>query len=194
MRRRRSPLLVVAAALLAVLAGCTSGGTDGSTGPGDAGGDAERSGVGGAPLPAPLPDLVLDGFADGSEVQLADLRGPLVINVWATWCGPCREEMPVLEEFHQAHQDRVGLIGIDYQDPRSEEAEAFVAETGVTYPLYSDVDGEIDRRGPFPHLRGLPFLAFVDEQGQVVGREFVIIDDVAELEGLVEKHLDEELT
>jgi cytochrome c biogenesis protein CcmG, thiol:disulfide interchange protein DsbE len=169
-RRALAGLLLAAVALT----GC---GTDGREGP-------PR-----VALPAPMPSLELASFTGGAPVDLADLRGPLVVNLWASWCGPCREEMPVLEEFSQAHQGRVEVLGVDYQDPQLEAAKELVAKTGVTYELLSDPDGELDRLAPFPHLRGLPFLAFVDAEGQVVAYEFAVIDDVAELEALVEKHL-----
>lgn len=140
-------------------------------------------------LPAPLPELTLDAFGSDSEpLALADVRGPAVINLWASWCGPCREEMPVLEEFHQANEE-VDVIGIDFQDSQTDKAERLVERTGVTYPLYEDHAGELDGLAPFPAVRGLPFLAFVDDAGQVVHQEFVIIDDVAELEALAQEHL-----
>ena len=71
--------------------------------------------------------------------------------------------MPVLEEFHAAYGDRVALLGIDFQDAQTEKARALVEETGVTYPLVQDQAGEINGQGAFPLLRGLPFVAFVDE-------------------------------
>jgi cytochrome c biogenesis protein CcmG/thiol:disulfide interchange protein DsbE len=139
--------------------------------------------------PRPLPELRLDAFASDSEpLELAGLRGPAVINVWASWCGPCGREMPVLEQFHRANAD-VGLIGIDFQDPQPEKAEQLVARTGVTYPLYEDFDGELSGAAPFPVLRGLPFTALVDEQGRVVHQEFGEVESVEELEGMVREHL-----
>ena len=136
-----------------------------------------------------LPDITLAGFDGGEDVDLAEFSGPAVISVWASWCGPCREEMPILEEFHAAYGDRVELLGIDFQDLQTEKARALVERTGVTYRLVSDEGGEISGKGAFPVLRGLPFIAFVDEEGTVTHVGAVVIDSTDQLVALVEKHL-----
>lgn len=150
--------------------------------------DEERS-PGSTALPAPLPEITLEGLAGNPAVDLADVRGPAVVNVWASWCGPCRDEMPILEEFSQKYAGEVDVLGIDYQDPNTDAVEEFLAETEVTYPLVSDVDGDISARGPFPYMQGLPFMAFVDADGQVVGSQFVVVEDLAELEALTTEFL-----
>lgn len=149
----------------------------------------ETKSPGPSALPAPLPEITLEGIAGHPDVDLAEVRGPAVVNVWASWCGPCRDEMPILEEFSQKYAGEVDVLGIDFQDPNAGAVEEFLAEAQVTYPLVRDVDGDISARGPFPYMQGLPFMAFVDADGQVVGRQFVIIDDLAQLEALVEEHL-----
>ena len=85
--------------------------------------------------PTTMPDVTLAGFDGGEAVDLGELRGPALVNLWASWCGPCREEMPLLEEFHQQHGDEVSVLGIDYQDAQPVKAAELVAQTGVTYPL-----------------------------------------------------------
>jgi thiol-disulfide isomerase/thioredoxin len=136
-----------------------------------------------------LPDVTLAGFDGGPEVDLARLRGPAVVNVWASWCGPCREEMPLLERFHGRYGDRVRMLGIDFQDAQTEKAKDLVAETGVTYDLAVDEEGAINGQGAFPPMRGLPFLAFVDEEGRVTHVEAVVVGSVDELAVMVEEHL-----
>lgn len=168
----RALLLVVLLALVA--AGC-SGDADG--------GSAADS------LPAPLPSVQLEPLGGGEPVDLADQRGPMVINLWATWCPPCRDELPIFQEFSEKHAGRVEVLGIDYQDAQVSEAVQLAEESGVTYPLLSDLKGQLNRKSPFPSMRGLPFVAFVDAEGQVVAWEFVVIDDLAELEALVDEHL-----
>ncbi|MCH1867787.1 TlpA disulfide reductase family protein [Nocardioides sp. CFH 31398] len=136
-----------------------------------------------------LPTLTLECFGGGPSVDLSELRGPMVISVWAQWCTPCRNEMPELEKYHQRYGDEVPVLGIDFQDPQADEAMDFLAETGATYPQLADPGGVIDGAEPFPRLQGIPFLLFLDADGRVARKQFVIIDSPDELKGLVEENL-----
>ncbi|WP_310529048.1 TlpA disulfide reductase family protein [Nocardioides sp.] len=136
-----------------------------------------------------LPDVTLAGFDGGDDVDLGDFTGPAVISVWASWCGPCRREMPILEEFHAAYGDRVAMLGIDFQDAQTDKARALVEQSGVTYPLVRDEAGTINGAGAFPLLRGLPFLAFVDADGTVTHVEAVVIDSTDQLVAMVDEYL-----
>ena len=173
----RVALAALVAALL-VLAGCSS---DGSA-PGvakidvdtprlaamkkDAGvADCEPGSA--APVDGGLPEITLPCFGGGPDVDLSTLRGPLVVNLFASWCGPCRKEMPVLQEFHEKYGDQVGVLGVDYTDPQTEPAMELVQRSGVTYPLLADPDGDISAKSPFPVIRGLPLFAFVAADGTV---------------------------
>ncbi len=195
------PVLASAlAAAVLVLGGC---GTDTVPGPGpakidvdtpqlrqlkhDAGVEACRPGDG-EPVDGGLPDVTLPCLGGGHDVALGDLRGPLVVNLWASWCGPCRKEMPVLEEFHQKYGDRVGVIGVDFEDPQTLSAMDLVRKSGVTYPLLADPQGDLHGKAPFPARMGLPLFAFVDQDGRV---ELAAggVDSVDELVGLVHDHL-----
>lgn len=179
-RGARTSVAALLVGALLVLVGCTGG---------------ERGGTPARTLPVELPELTLAGFDGGPELELDELRGPAVINLWGSYCGPCRKEMPILEEFHQEHQGRVQMIGVDYQDNQvdgDKGAKALVKETGVTYPLYTDFEGRI-AEAPLPRVYGLPFLLFVDAEGQAVAGQGVIIESVEELEELVAEHLDVEV-
>jgi thiol-disulfide isomerase/thioredoxin len=116
--------------------------------------------------PAPAPDFALPGL-DGKTVRLGDLRGRVIfLNFWATWCPPCREEMPAMQAL-AADLEKEGLVvlAVNYEES-AEVAEAFVRETGLTLPVLLDGDGAVARRYRVP---GLPASYFVDRRGALVG-------------------------
>lgn len=99
---------------------------------------SDSSSVVPSPVNYAAPELTLTSL-EGQTVSLADYRGQVVlVNNWATWCPPCRAEMPELEAFFQAHQaDGFTLIGISAGDTK-EQVTAFVADYGVTFPMWLD--------------------------------------------------------
>lgn len=110
------------------------------------------------------PDFALE-TAEGEIIQLSDLRGrPVVLNVWASWCPPCREEMPALERVHQAYQEQGALVlGVNstVQDDR-QKALDFAAEQGLTFPILFDSTGEVTK---LYGVRALPTTYFIDARG-----------------------------
>lgn len=114
----------------------------------------------------PAPDFTLETL-DGEGVTLSALRGqPVVINLWASWCAPCRAEMPALQQLYAAHRDEglvILAVNTTYQDSQAAAA-AFVAEFGLTFPVALDRTGAVSRAYL---LRGLPTTLFVDAQGTV---------------------------
>jgi cytochrome c biogenesis protein CcmG/thiol:disulfide interchange protein DsbE len=116
--------------------------------------------------PAPPFDLQT---LDGPRVSLADLRGsPIVLNFWASWCIPCREEAPLLTAAEATYRsDGLRILGVVYQDS-AENARDFMARYGQTYPGLLDPDGRtaIDY-GVF----GLPETFFIDRAGIVRSRQ-----------------------
>jgi cytochrome c biogenesis protein CcmG/thiol:disulfide interchange protein DsbE len=132
--------------------------------------------------PDSLPDATLQAFESGSALDLSKLRGPAVVNVWASWCGPCRKELPQYQAFSEKYAGKVKVIGIDFQDTQHGKARQLIGDTGVTYPLYRDPEGVL-------RSRGLPQLILVDEDGHRAYEKYVEITSVAQLEKLVQKHL-----
>jgi cytochrome c biogenesis protein CcmG, thiol:disulfide interchange protein DsbE len=90
----------------------------------------------------PAPDLSLPPLDGGDEQSLSDWRGKVVVlNYWASWCEPCKEESPLLERWHRKISKRNGtVLGIDVLDVTS-DAKEFIAEYGLTYPHLRDKDG-----------------------------------------------------
>jgi len=135
-----------------------------------------------------LPALTLPCFGGGADVDLATLRGPMIVNLWGSWCGPCRKEMPVLARFHDRYGDQVPLLGLDYGDPQTESAMALVKKSGVHYPLLADPGGVLAEHAPFSPRMALPINVFVAEDGTVTlvpGG----VDSLQELVDLVREHL-----
>lgn len=165
LRHRCRPLVVMLAVVTAlVLAAC------------DTGDDALATGAAtcpdGRPATAPtgddaLPAATLSVLGQESEVATACWVGqPLVINFWAEWCAPCKDEMPDFEAVHQAAGDQVRFIGVDYQD-RPQAAIDFAEQVGVTYDLVEDPDGAFFRA---VEGRGTPQTLVVDAEGTIVHR------------------------
>jgi thiol-disulfide isomerase/thioredoxin len=145
MRRRAGPVLAsaVSLALALGLAGCT----------------ASPAAAPGEPVPTPfvacpaggpvvtgdgdlIPDLTLPCFTGGEPVALRGLGKPAVINLWASWCGPCRKEMPALQAFADEVGDRVVVLGINLDQARDAAAWA-AADFGVSFPTVADPDQKV---------------------------------------------------
>ncbi|QNE23095.1 TlpA family protein disulfide reductase [Kribbella qitaiheensis] len=133
-----------------------------------------------------LPDISLPCLGNGPDTRLADLRGPLVINVWAQWCPPCRQESPYLADLQKKAGAKVKLIGIDYDDPRADEAVKFAVEQKLDYPHLVDQDKQA--RVPFK-IGGPPLTAFVDKDGALVHIHYGAFSSQQELDQLVKDKL-----
>ena len=124
---------------------------------------AQAGDVGGERLPA----LSLPCLTGGQATNISELAGrPVLVNLWATWCGPCREEMPVLHDAYKQYAGEVAFVGVDTKD-NPEAAAAFLREVGVTYPQLVDVDGRLLEHLGIP---GLPVTVVLDERGRVATR------------------------
>lgn len=161
--------LSIALLALALIALASSG--CGPSGDDEGGGkppDYERALAG---SPAPLAALheqaneLLSGGIGAYEKRIAALAGyPIVVNAWASWCGPCRFEFPTLQKLAARYGKRVAFIGIDSEDD-ADAAKTFLKEEPVPYPSYSDPDKEIaDSLGAI----GFPDTAFYNRGGELV--------------------------
>jgi len=111
-----------------------------------------------------LPAAELVSLADGSSSSAADLDGPAVVNLWATWCGPCRKELPAFQQVHEELGDTVRFIGVNQGDG-SDAVTDYLAEVGVDFDQYLDEDGALSDG---LRITGLPATAFVAADGSLV--------------------------
>ena len=111
---------------------------------------------------APAPAFELNSNS-GKPVSLADLKGQIVlVNFWASWCGPCRQEMPILEQLnHQYHSKGVTLIGVNVE-PDSAAATAWLKATPVSFPILFDVDSKVSK---LYEVQGMPNTVILDRKG-----------------------------
>jgi len=113
---------------------------------------------------APAPAFELPA-STGSQMGLGDLKGQVVlINFWASWCGPCRQEMPVLEQiYHKYKSAGVTLLGVNVE-PKSTDALAFLKTTPVSFPILFDTDSKVST---LYDVAGMPSTVIVDRKGKV---------------------------
>ena len=110
------------------------------------------------------PQFITDTI-DGETVSLTEFRGkPVVLNFWASWCGPCRVETPHFQRFSEEMGDAITVIGVNQQE-RPEKIEPFIDEFGVTYPIWLDLNGRISQTY---EIFGLPTTYILDQNGVIV--------------------------
>ncbi|MER7418047.1 TlpA disulfide reductase family protein [Micromonospora peucetia] len=201
MNRRLAVLLVP---VLLAVGGCTAGSEEKEAGPsGRQQAAANRpspfqdcSALGTPPAsaaPAPpsgdggqaLPELTLNCFTGGAPVALRDLRGPAVVNVWASWCPPCRTELPAFQRLSERAAGQLQVIGVNNQDGR-EAAQAIGEDFGIRFPVLVDQGERLKRE---LNRKAIPLTVFVDGQGRVRHVDSSGALDDARLAELVRQHL-----
>ena len=138
------------------------------------------------PAPAPVVGATVPLFAlarlDGERVDLRALRGtPLVLNFWATWCEPCRTEMPLLQSRYEAGQaSGLRVLAIDFDEPE-DLVRTFVEDLGLTFDVLLDPGAYV--QGVF-RVRGYPTTFFVDARGVIRGHKVGALEE-SELDALL---------
>ena len=106
---------------------------------------------------------------EGNAYRLSDFRGkPVLLNFWASWCGPCQMEMPDFQKFYESHGDKVNFVIVNLTDGQQETVEsasAFIEEQGYTFPVYYDTD--IDAAVKYG-VNAVPVSYFIDAEGHFV--------------------------
>ncbi|WP_422754292.1 TlpA family protein disulfide reductase [Micromonospora sp. WMMD708] len=150
----------------------------------------DGSGTAGSPAAAdgggsPLPELVLSCFTGGAPVKLRDIHGPAVINVWASWCPPCRQELPAFQRLSVRAAGQLQVIGVNSRDSR-DGAQAIGEDFGIRFPVLFDQGEALQRE-----LRrtAVPLTLLVDAQGRIRHTDTSGALDDARLADLVRRHL-----
>jgi cytochrome c biogenesis protein CcmG/thiol:disulfide interchange protein DsbE len=139
---------------------------------------------GGAPT---APAFTLERLDGNGELSIESLRGKaVVLNFWASWCAPCKDETPLLQEAWQRWEDKgVVFVGVDVKDFRG-DARDFLARYGVTYPnVYDGKGSTVGRYG----VTGFPETYFIDAAGKVRYRIAGPVEDAADLDAAIERAL-----
>lgn len=131
-----------------------------------------------------LPDLTLPCLGGGRQIDLRDISGPAVIQLWASWCTSCPDELLLYQRLRDQYGDRLTVLGVDWQDTQPGKALALLDQTGTTMPQLADPGGQL---ADHYRLAGLPAILLVDGDGTVTFR-LMRIESYDQLLGLVEDH------
>ncbi|TDC64836.1 TlpA family protein disulfide reductase [Micromonospora sp. KC207] len=132
-----------------------------------------------------LPELTLPCFTGGDPVALRDVRGPAVVNLWASWCPPCRKELPAFQRLSERADGRLQVIGVNTRDSR-DAAQSIGEDFGVRFPVLFD-QGESLRRAL--NRNAVPLTVLVGADGRVRHVDTSGALDDARLAALVREHL-----
>lgn len=126
---------------------------------------------------------------DGKTVKLSDFKGKwVIVNYWATWCPPCRMEIPELEMFYEKHKKKDAVVlGVNYETGDVKHVKDFARQQMVSYPIVREKGGANGRSTVFGPLKGLPTTYMVTPKGEVVAARTGMVDEKM-LESFIEKY------
>lgn len=130
-------------------------------------------------------DTVLTCLSGSEKISLESLRGPLIVNVWGSWCGPCADEIPHFIEFHHYANGKVKILGIAVEEAKPQDAKDFIISHGILWPNLYDAKGIT--RSNFG--MGVPVTWFIDKSGTVKHKHVGVIKSAEELIELTAKYL-----
>ncbi|MCT1904700.1 TlpA family protein disulfide reductase [Oceanobacillus sojae] len=115
------------------------------------------------------PDFKLETL-EGETRQLSDFRGePVMINFWATWCPPCRQEMPDMEQFYQEHDPVIFSVNLTNEELNTKQVNHFLQELELTFPVLLDKEGEVST---LYRIQPIPMTYMVDADGIIQFKSF----------------------
>lgn len=166
MRGSAPSRVIVAAVAVAMAAGCTAETTRTSSGSPDAAAspfnDCAALTTGPSGAAADLPAVELPCFTGGAAVRLNEVRGPAVLNVWGSWCGPCRAELPLVQQLADRSKGQLTVLGVDTRDAR-DAAASFGADQKISVPMLFDPGQKfLGRLG----RAAVPLTVFINAAGQ----------------------------
>jgi len=130
-------------------------------------------------------DTILNCLTGTQKISVESLRGPVILNVWGSWCGPCADEMPYFVEFNEKAKGKVKLLGIAVEEAKTQDSKDFIVANGMTWPNLFDAKG-VTRKN---FGMGVPVTWFIDEQGTVVYKHVGVVNSTKELIDLTAQYL-----
>jgi cytochrome c biogenesis protein CcmG/thiol:disulfide interchange protein DsbE len=132
----------------------------------------------------PKEDLTLECLDSSKGVNIAAIKGPAIINVWGSWCDPCKKELPYFTEFYQTMDPQIQLIGVDVEEKRIEDGRMFARTHGIMWPnLYDDKGVTRKYFG-----MGVPVTWFIDGDGKVLYKKVGPFNSTEELRTMTFKY------
>ncbi|MEY4970622.1 MAG: hypothetical protein RLZZ277_853 [Actinomycetota bacterium] len=128
----------------------------------------------------PTQEVAAECLDSSPGVNIAAIKGPAIINVWGSWCDPCKEEIPYFAEYFQTKDPQIQLIGVDVEEKRIEDGRMFARTHGIMWPNLFDGDGSTRKYFGM----GVPVTWFIDSDGKVLYKKIGPIKSVEELRTL----------
>jgi thiol-disulfide isomerase/thioredoxin len=133
----------------------------------------------------PEEDVIINCLDGAQGFNIGAIKGPAIINVWGTWCAPCREEIPIFVAYDKIKSPEIQLVGIDVEDGPYLSVQPFIVANGMRYPIFYDPDRST--RSYFG--MAVPVTWFIDKDNKVAYKKFGVVSSLEELQELAKKYL-----